>query len=145
MSKVETRGKGRPDMFAYSKVGASAREKAIVAVMKKYGIKQGKVQLETVGIEYQAAVGSTERKQEKPVISAPTLGKLCKGHAVALTRGRPTFEHLASLGLAPQETQAEAVPEVVAETPAVAEAVTDSPAVEAMESEGAPVVAQDVA
>jgi hypothetical protein len=80
---------GRPLAFAYDVKSANAREKAVVKVLKEKGIKYGLVFLASEGVTFQAKVGSTERVSEKVVISAPTAGKLCKGHNIELTRGRP--------------------------------------------------------
>jgi len=80
---------GRPCAFAYDVKSANAREKAVVKVLKEKGIKYGLIFLATEGVTFQAKVGSSEKASEKVSISAPTAGKLCKGHNVELTRGRP--------------------------------------------------------
>jgi hypothetical protein len=80
---------GRPKSFAYDVKSANAREKAVVKVLKEKGIKYGLIFLASEGVTFQAKVGSSDRVTEKVVISAPTAGKLCQGHKVELTRGRP--------------------------------------------------------
>lgn len=85
----EKKSVGRPCAFAYDVKSANAREKAVVKVLKEKGIKYGLIFLATEGVTFQAKVGSSERVTETVKISAPTAGKLCAGHKVELTRGRP--------------------------------------------------------
>lgn len=105
MKMSEKNSVGRPCAFAYDAKSANARERAVVKVLKEKGIKYGLVFLATEGVTFQAKVGSSERVTEAVKISAPTAGKLCKGHNIELTRGRPVVAKAEAVEVAADEAQ----------------------------------------
>ena len=75
---IKSKGPGRPPEF----VGTKA--KAIVKVIKQYGLTKGREFLATEGVQV-----TPGKPKELVNVSMPTLGKLAKAANIKLFRGRP--------------------------------------------------------
>ena len=77
--KAETkRGRGRPKVYTGTKA------KAIVRVIRDFGLTKGREFLAEVGVQV-----TPGKPREVVSISLPTLGKLAKEAGIKLQRGRP--------------------------------------------------------